>query len=293
MKDLQPAARRYRFLARGPLGPAFVFGWRAFGVVRGIAQEARLRSKWLFESRETTNLTYELTERSVGYICDAIAVALDHNRDEIRGYVDEVLNDKDLAAHVISKTKNSPFRHNADPAFRIGRRLGWYAIVRSVKPRSVIETGVDKGLGSVVICAALLRNIAEGYDGRYFGTEIKPEGGYLLSDKYAGVGTILYGDSVQSLRAFNSQIDVFVNDSDHSQEYEAAEYQAIKSKLGPRAVIIGDNADCTDKLCRFAHELGWPFLFIHEEPLDHWYQGAGIGLCVSPKLREARPVPLG
>ena len=100
------------------------------------------------------------------------------------------------------------------------------------------------------------------------------------------MGTILYGDSIQSLRALDRQIDVFVNDSDHSDEYEAAEYQAIKPKLGPRAVIIGDNADCTDKLCRFAHEMDWPFLFIHEEPRDHWYHGGGIGLCVSPKLKE-------
>ena len=38
-----------------------------------------------------------------------------------------------------------------------GRRLGWYALVRALKPRTVVETGADKGLGSCVLAALRLR----------------------------------------------------------------------------------------------------------------------------------------
>lgn len=280
----QRLGQRFRFLARGPLGPLFVAVWRLFHVSLFLGSRIRLAARWLLSSRETTNFTYDITERNINHICAAIAVALGEKPETIRRFADEVLRDEDLARHVIGRTRESPFGGVADPAFRIGRRVGWYALVRATKPRVVVETGVDKGLGAVVLCAALLRNGDEDHQGQYYGTEIKPEGGYLLSGPYAHVGRILHGDSVRILRDFDRSIDVFINDSDHSEEYEAAEYRTIRQKLGPNAVVVGDNAHCTDALWRFSRELEWPFLFVGEEPRDHWYPGAGIGLCVSPML---------
>ncbi len=46
------------------------------------------------------------------------------------------------------------------------------------------------------MCAALLRNEAEGLQGRYFGTDLIHGAGYLLVERYARVGKVLYGDSV-------------------------------------------------------------------------------------------------
>jgi hypothetical protein len=90
---------------------------------------------------------------------------------------------------------------------------------------------------------------------------------------------VIYGDSIATLREFPEEIDLFVNDSDHSAEYEYREYQAVAGKLGPRAVILGDNSHLTDSLYRFAGETGRCFLFFREEPKDHWYPGAGIGFA--------------
>jgi len=285
MKLRQRLGQRYRFLARGPFGPLFVTGWRLFGVSTFLWSRVRLAARWMVSSRETTNFTYDITERNLNYICATIAVALGEKPETIRRYADEVLEDEELAQHVVGRTKESPLAGVADPAFRIGRRVGWYALVRATKPRVVVETGVDKGLGAVVLCAALLRNGEEQHQGCYYGTEIKPEGGYLLSGPYADVGQILLGDSIQSLRDFDGPIDVFVNDSDHSEAYEEAEYRTIRPKLSPNAVLVGDNAHCTDALWRFAREIEWPFLFINEEPRDHWFPGGGIGLCFSPDRR--------
>jgi len=47
-----------------------------------------------------------------------------------------------------------------------------------------------------VLTSALLINSKEGHPGRYFGTEIRPEAGKLLSGKYKTVGEIIYGDSI-------------------------------------------------------------------------------------------------
>jgi len=166
----------------------------------------------------------------------------------------------------------------ADLRVDFGRRLGWYAFARAMKPKITVETGVDKGIGSVLLCSALLKNRDEGFEGYFFGTDINPEAGYLLGGKYAEVGKILYGDSIKTLSQFTEKIDLFINDSDHSSDYEYREYITIKDKISERAVLLGDNSHTSDKLAIFSKETNRNFLFFKEEPSEHWYPGAGIGI---------------
>jgi predicted O-methyltransferase YrrM len=146
-----------------------------------------------------------------------------------------------------------------------------------MKPRVVVETGVDKGMGSCVLTAALRRNAQEGVAGKYYGTDINPRAGYLLSGPYAEFGEILYGDSIESLKALDAQIDLFINDSDHSADYEALEYETIAHKLTAHAVLLSDNAHCSGRLLDFSLDRNRSFLFYQEKPVNHWYPGAGIG----------------
>ncbi len=128
-----------------------------------------------------------------------------------------------------------------------------------------------------MLCAALMRNEAEGCTGQYFGTDINPDAGFLLAEPYNSVGRILYGDSIQSLQSIPS-IDLFVNDSDHSAQYERREYETIAPKLSNRGLILGDNCHCNDVLADFSAMRGRQFVFFREEPRDHWYPGGGIGI---------------
>lgn len=240
--------------------------------------------RWLFRSNETTNFTYDLAVLNRGHLAGFVAVVAGIDLESARGYVEEVRADSDLAAHVHELTLHSRFGNVADSTARYGRRMGWYALVRALKPRLVVETGVDKGLGSCVIAAALLRNADEGSPGRYIGTDINPDAGWLFSARYAAAGTILYGDSVESLRGLDEVVDVFINDSDHSAGYEAAEYETVEHLLAPHSVVVADNADVTDELFRFAVRTGRSFLFFREEPVDHWFPGAGIGAAFVPEV---------
>ena len=146
-----------------------------------------------------------------------------------------------------------------------------------------METGVDKGLGAVVLCSAILKNKEEGFPGKYYGTDINDQAGYLLNDKYKSVGKIIYGDSIISLKNFDKTIDVFINDSDHSGNYEYQEYLTIKNKLSTKAIILGDNSHATDKLLKFSIENERNFILFREEPKNHWYPGAGIGISFPNK----------
>jgi len=204
------------------------------------------------------------------------------------GYIREIEEDENVRRHVLQRVKNGPKRRASDETCAFGRRVGWYAFVRMLKPRVVVETGVDKGLGSVVLCAALMRNQAEGFPGQYFGTDINPDAGFLLAEPYNRVGKILYGDSIQSLQSILS-IDLFVNDSDHSAQYERQEYETIASKLSPGGLILGDNCHCNDVLANFSAGCGRQFVFFREEPQDHWYPGGGIGISFPKAPASAGP----
>jgi predicted O-methyltransferase YrrM len=247
--------------------------------------------KWLFKSNEHTNLTYNLERNNQRYLASVIAHLVDSDFSTILGYMDEAEGDAQLKRHIENVTTASRFAATADREVRFGRRLGWYAFVRATKPHIVVETGVDKGLGACLLSAALLKNSEEGHEGRYFGTDINPDAGYLLSGKYAEYGRILYGDSIETLTSFSSQVDLFINDSDHSADYEEREYEVIAPKLSEGAIVLGDNSHVTDKLLDFSLKHGRQFIFFAEKPADHWYPGGGIGISVprTPTLSFTSP----
>lgn len=238
---------------------------------------------WVTDSKEVSNYTYNLTPLARKQLAAAVAVALDRPYAEIEGYITELENDRALAETIVKRSESDRYFDTHDHSALFGRRMGWYAVARALKPKIIIETGVDKGLGSMTMAAALLRNEAEGHPGRYFGTDIVPGAGFLLCEPYARVAQLLIGDSIESLKAFDQPIDLFINDSDHSAQYEADEYDVIESKLSDRAVVLGDNSHVTDALLNFANRTNRSFLFYREVPLKHWYPGAGIGIAFKKK----------
>ncbi len=234
---------------------------------------------WLFKSKEVANYTYNLTDTNKCYLTALIAHITGRNYDEITGYIREIQENDGLKQHIVTQTKKSEMSFWADSEARYGRRIGWYAFVRALKPKVVVETGVDNGLGSCLLTTALMMNKKEGFEGYYYGTDKNPQAGWLLTSDLKRFGHVLYGDSIESLRKLNEIVDIFINDSDHSAGYEENEYITISPKLSSNAIILGDNAHVTDKLLRFSLNTGRNFLFFQEKPLNHWYPGAGIGIA--------------
>lgn len=275
--------RQIRGLAKS-LMPGFVYRY-----VTLVMHARRLRENYLnrrmrsvlptvMATGETHNFTYDLTEQNLRYLVEMVAIATGRAPTQIEQYVREAINDRELRDYFDQAMQASGARPRSDVLSPFGRRLGWYAIVRVMRPRVVVETGVERGHGALLLSAALLRNAAEGFPGRYFGTDINPRAGWLLSGKYAAVGRILYGDSITSLKALEETVDLFINDSDHSADYEAEEYAIMAPKLSLQAIILSDNAHVTDRLAVFSRRHGRHFLMFTEEPKDHWYPGAGIGI---------------
>jgi len=268
------------YIARTPvLGRAVLLIYRARVAFRYLSNQSKYFIKWLYKSKEVTNFTYDLEENNKRYLASLIADVLNMEFDTIMEYIREIEGDIALRRHVSDMVESGEFAFMADKDVKFGRRVGWYAFARATKPNIIIETGVDKGLGSCILCAALKRNKDEGYDGKYYGTDINPNAGFMLSGEYSEFGDIWYGDSIKSLEKFDDTVDLFINDSDHSADYEAKEYQAIGNKLSEKAIVLGDNSHCTDNLFNFSLKAKRHFIFFQERPSEHWYPGGGIGIC--------------
>jgi hypothetical protein len=133
-------------------------------------------------------------------------------------------------------------------------------------------------VGALVIASALDRNRKEGFEGEYLGTDINPKSGELLMLPLTDYCTLAIGDSVTTLQGLQKNVDFFISDSDHSEEYEAREYQSIEQKLSNKAYILSDNSHVSNALREFSEKTGRNFIFFKEEPLNHFYGGAGIGM---------------
>ena len=155
-------------IARTPiLGHAILAIFRAQMALGYFYRPLFNLAEWLFKSKETTNFTYHLEEHNKRYLASLIADVLNLEFRTVEAYIKEIEDDEELKRHIADMTANSDLAFTADKEVRFGRRIGWYAFARALKPKVIVETGVDKGLGSCVLTAALKRNNEEGYEGKY------------------------------------------------------------------------------------------------------------------------------
>lgn len=234
-----------------------------------------LALKWAGLRTENSNFYYDLTDKNFLELAQVVSLVCNVDWSKAESFINEVRSDIELQKHLQATFAGD--RSMTDSTPLLGRRVGWYAVVRATKPRLVVETGVHQGVGAVTIISALRRNAEEGFPGRYLGTDIDPKAGVLLNKKFLEYGELVHGDSVKSLEGIDGKIDILINDSDHSEAYEAREYAVIQSKLSEGSIILGDNCHVTDALLTFSILNGRKFLFFKEEPKYHWYPGAGIG----------------
>lgn len=286
MFQTRPETVTLRTLAKyTPIGRLALIPVRlAWGLTYPLRQAGQV-VRWAFQSKEYYNHSYHLTRLNRDYLVSYIAVVSGHPEAVIDQYVRELEQDETLREQLRDLTRRSRDRHNCDVEPRYGRRLGWYALVRATRPRVVVETGVDRGLGTAVLAAAMKRNADDGFPGLVHATDIVPECGHLLGEPGKSFCRIHLGDSVETLKRFTEPVDLFLHDSDHREEYEWAEFLAIEPRLHAGSIVMSDNSQQSPKLREFARRLNRPFLYFQDQPDGHWWPGDGIGAAFVPGVK--------
>jgi hypothetical protein len=110
---------------------------------------------WLFESREFTNFLYEITSLNRNQMIGGISSITGNPITEVEKIFMEIENDQQFRINLDNKAKNISRHNELLFPIPIARRIVWYCLIRITKPGTVVETGTEKGLGSLIIQRAL------------------------------------------------------------------------------------------------------------------------------------------
>lgn len=241
-----------------------------------LATRPRSTLRFLLRSPESGNFTYPIA--NAHELPPFLAEALGRPAEELAGYLRELDEDTELHAWMGRRPRRGEPRRAL-----FGRRAGWYVAVRALRPRAIVETGTDVGMGTALLARALQRNERDGAPpGRVWTFDLDPRAGSAIPAPLRAWVTHVHGDSHATLPATLPAlppVGVFLHDSDHSAGHERAEFEAVLPFLAQDGVLLTDNGHETTVLADMAGERGLRYRFWHEEPVDHPDPGAGIGIA--------------
>jgi predicted O-methyltransferase YrrM len=120
-----------------------------------------------------------------------------------------------------------------------------YALVRSLRPGIVLETGIANGHSSFFILNAMRAN---GH-GLLHSIDCSPEVGSLLADQERDRWSLHVLDVDNLKRSFTQileklpSLDLFLHDSDHTNAWQTFELAAAMRKVSPGGVVLSDDCD--------------------------------------------------
>jgi len=258
-----------------PPGVSFflLMPYRFYIASLGILKQYRNVPAWLWNSRELTNFTYEYSCLNAMAAIETISVVSRTSRIALNGYFSELASDISLKKHVYDTSRTNEFRFT-DKHVKYGRRLLFYLLTRSLKPKIVVEAGVDKGLGACTIGAALQKNSDEGSKGHYIGLDVDPDKGFLFRRPYDAHGEIIHGDSIEYLKSTSHTIDLFFHETSSDPDHTKRQLEALEPRLSATSVV----SSCwyTKEFLDFAIRTNRHCLVFRESPVNHWYPGSEI-----------------
>lgn len=159
-----------------------------------------------------------------------------------------------------------------------------YALVRTTRPKIVVETGVAQGASTSLILEALSENNSGHLysvdlprfsdDSEYsyqegdfpiegFNAAVIPEGkesGWLVDTEVRDRWTLRIGRSTDLLYDIvsNNSVDIFIHDSEHSYKNIMWELSVVAPNLTKDGWMWVDDADWNDAFRDFSTGIGWP-----------------------------------
>jgi len=267
-----------------PYVPKVALRFRTLVRYGAFRRSPRLSAAYLLHGRELDNFTYDIA--NLDELASFVARWCDISTGEAEHYIRELLDD---AAFREALEQKLATRRDREPHMAYGRRLGWYAVTRARLPSLVVETGVHDGLGSAVFLRALERNAARGSPGKLLSFDVRRDVGWLIPDGLRDSHELVIGDSVKTMSdaVGGRRIGLFLHDSDHHYEYETAELEVALSIASDDAILISDNSASGMAMADFCGRHNLAFELFREQPVEHFYPGAGIGIART--RREAAP----
>lgn len=259
------------------LDPRHVRRFRWLHKARVVRQNRANVSQWVpfvLWDPEPDNFTYEIANLSE--LAEWTATVTRSGLDSAEAFLAEPGNDPVLSARLRDATRRHWLWTKRSPAF--GKRLGWYALARSIRPALIVETGVHDGLGSLLLLRALQLNREEGHSGRLISFDVNPRAGWLVGHDP------MWDLRIQSSRfglprVFEEfgQAGMFIYDGWHSYEDERTDLEIAADHLDAPGLLLSDDAQVTHALADVCRDRGLEYFDFQEIPVGHFYPGAVLG----------------
>jgi hypothetical protein len=250
---------------------------------------ARLRDRplrylaYVLLDPEVESYTYELANEDD--VLEAIATALSRPREEIDRYAAEARDDPELGDRLSRRLR---WRLDVKRRPPLGKRLAWYVFARALKPRTLVETGTYRGLGSLVLLRALERNAREGHEGELISVDGAPSAGDIVAPELRARWRCVIGSTFEVLPAVvgSRSVEMLVQDTPHTKENEGFEFGLALAHATDRLLLIGSSSSRAATLERLAREHGAPYHRVAIEPRDHFCRPSGLGFALFDSTAE-------
>jgi Methyltransferase domain len=233
-------------------------------------------ARYVLWDPEVGDFSYELADE--GEFVTRLAGAFDLDPAVLAGYVEETRTDPALTSELAERTRRR-LDMKRRPTF--GPRIAWYALVRALKPRVVVETGIKHGLGSLILLVALRRNAEEGGEGRLISFDTDPFSGWVVPEDLRGGWQPVFASTFDAMESTLAgvEVDLFICDTPPSDEIESFEVGVALRHAAPGIVLIAGSGNRTTALRELVLEAGGVYSYLPERPRHAVYPGAGLGLA--------------
>jgi predicted O-methyltransferase YrrM len=195
---------------------------------------------------------------------------------------DQVFERRAYIENYIKELAEKYGAHYAAGWVNLDDALFLYWLVRKLKPKTIVQTGVCNGLSAAFMMLGLVKNGPDGrlhaidlppvfnsedagwkIKGKVYGVVI-PEGkssGWIVPDAYRDRFEVWSGDAKALLPKMVDKvdaIDLFYHDSDHTYDHMMFEFREAKRKLKPGGLIVGDDVSWNASVWDFADEHAVP-----------------------------------
>lgn len=224
---------------------------------------------------EFDNFTYELANEAE--LVRFLQVTLGVDQSRLEQYLAETRTDPGLTTDLWRRLR---WRLDYKRRPPLGRRATWYVLARALKPELVVETGVQDGLGSLVVLRALARNAGEGRPGRLISVDTLPTVGWLVPASERHAWQLIIGSSEEVLAsALNGEaVGLFLQDSGGDLALARRELEIVLPHTADGTVLVSQNQ--RPALAALCDERNMPYSEFWHQPRDHIFSGSvtGFGL---------------
>jgi len=154
-----------------------------------------------------------------------------------------------------------------------------YAIVKIMKPDTVVETGVGRGMSS----ASILKAMDENGKGQLFSIDLPfiwpaSSVGSLVPNHHRRKWTLVLDSGERALPKIMNEksVDFFVHDSDHSYDSQIAEYTIAWPNISKNGILVSDDVN-NDAFLEFTEAIGCEPIIVSQPGKRH-----PIGLLRKP-----------